>query len=131
MGVVYTASCPTCNYKKDFFLGFGFNSINLFSSAQVLKEEEQKEIHEIDSNREIKDFSVENKLTECTHCNTPERLKEKVVITITKQNGDNLVFGNKCSHCEKELKTYNSLMGVSCPCCKDSSLTFEETGHWD
>ena len=131
MGIVYTASCPTCDYKKDFFLGFGFNSINLFSSAQVLKEEEQKEIHEIVSNREIKDFSVENKLTECLHCDTPEKLKDKTIITITKQNQHNLVFGNKCSDCDEELRIYDTIAEVSCPCCKDSSLTFEETGRWD
>ena len=131
MGIVYRASCPTCNYNKNFCIGFGRNSINLISSARVLREEEQKKVHELVTNREIKDFSVENKLVECAHCDAPEKLKEKSIIKVTKKNGDNLVFGNKCSHCKEELKIYDSLMGVSCPCCKDSSLTFEETGQWD
>lgn len=136
MGTVYTATCPTCNYKKDFFLGSGFRSIDLLSSAQVLCEEEQMDIHKMNDNREISKFVVENKLTECLHCNTHESLKDKTIITVTKQNQHNMVFGNKCSDCGEELQIYDSkkdkgIDKVSCPCCKDSFLTFKETGLWD
>lgn len=130
MGIVYRATCPTCNYKKDFFLGFGLNSINLLSSAQVLSEEEQMDIQKMIGNREISEFLVENKLTECQHCGTPKKLKDKTIIKITKQNQQDLVFGNNCSDCGEELRIYDN-RNVSCPCCKDSCLTFEETGRWD
>lgn len=131
MGTVYTATCATCNYKKDFFLGSGFRSIDLLSSIQVLSVEEQIEIQKMYDNREITKFLVENKLTECSHCDASEKLKDKTIITITKQNSHDLVFGNKCSDCNEELRTYENTNDVSCPCCKDSSLTFEVTGLWD
>lgn len=131
MGTVYTATCPKCNYTGDFCLGYGLSSINLLSSIRVLSENEQKLIEEMISNREISNFLVENKLTECLHCGTSEKLKDKTIITITKQNSHDLVFGNNCSDCSEELLTYENTNDVSCPCCKDSSLTFEETGRWD
>lgn len=136
MGIVYTATCPTCNYKKEFHLGFGLRSIDLLFSAQALSEKEQMDIQKMNDNREISNFLVENKLTECLHCNMPEKLKDKTIITITKPNHHNLVFGNKCSNCRKELQIYDSkkdkgIDKVSCPCCKDSFLTFKETGLWD
>ena len=128
MGTVYTATCHTCNYKNDFCLGFGLRSINLVSSMSVLSVEEQTEIQKMIDSKTIANFDIENKLTECSNCN---ELREKTIITITKQNGSHLVFGNKCTDCKEELHIHDNIDDVSCPCCKDSSLTFEETGRWD
>lgn len=128
MGAVYTATCHTCNYKNDFCLGFGRRSIDLVSSMSVLSVEEQAEIQEMIDSKTIDDFNIENKLIECSHCN---ELREKTIITITKQNGSHFVFGNKCTNCNKELHIHENIDDVSCPCCKDSQLTFNRSGLWD
>ena len=130
MAQVFKGSCPNCQYTRDFFLGFGKMSINLLASLRVLNEQEQKEINTLLNNKQVKDFIVENKLVECTHCEPHEKLKDKTIIKVTKPNGDTLVFGNKCTKCSDDLKTYDSLILVPCPCCQDSTLTFSITGHW-
>lgn len=130
MGTVYTATCTKCNYRGDFCLGFGLSSINLLSSIRVLSDAEQKDIEKMFNNGEIINFQIENKLTECTHCDTHEKLLDKTIITITKPNQQVLVYGNKCTDCHEELRIYDDV-NVSCPCCKDSNLAFTKTGRWD
>ena len=128
MGTVYTATCNTCNYENDFCLGFGMRSINLVSSMSVLSVEEQTEIQEMIDNKTIANFDIENKLTECSNCN---ELREKTIITITKQNGTTLTYGTKCTQCTNAIHIHENINQVSCPCCKQSTLTFMTTGHWD
>ena len=127
MGALYTATCNKCNHQNDFCLGFGRRSIDLVSSMNVHSVEEQNEIQEMINNKSIADFKIENKLTKCSSC--PE-LREKCIITITKQNGVSIIYGTACPECTSNLRVYENLDSVLCPSCKQSTLTFMRTGHW-
>lgn len=128
MGTVYTATCNTCNYQNDFCLGFGRRSIDLVSSMSVLSVEEQNQIQEMINSKTIKDFNIENNLTECSNCN---ELREKTIITIIKQNGTSITYGTQCPSCTNDLRIHDNINQVPCPSCKQSTLTFMRTGHWD
>lgn len=136
MGVMYMATCPKCNYNEQFFLGSGFNSINLFLSIQSLNQEEQEKIKNMEEKGEISCFSVENKLTKCCNCSTFGQLKQKVIVTITDQLHNNYKFGHKCDTCGNELEIYDENItkknnAIMCPKCGEGFLTFNIVGMWD
>ena len=136
MGTVYRATCPKCGYKEQFCLGIGLGGINLFGCIRALSKKEQIEIRKMHENREIASFLVENKLTECRHCKTLNKLKEKTIITITDQDGHSLVFGGQCRDCGRKLHIYDGEVDkdtgkVACPSCGESFLIISKEGHWD
>lgn len=130
MGIIYKASCPECGYETKFFLGGGMLSINLKRSASVLPEDEQEQIAALSDNDRIKDFLVENKMTECKGCKTME---SRTIIDVTEINGKVHRFGDLCSRCNKSLIVYEQ--GAEgeyiCPKCYQGVLVFSEEGLWD
>lgn len=136
MGTVYRATCPKCDYEQQFCLGSGLGGINLLGCIRALSEREQTDIRKMYENREIAHFLVENKLTECCHCNTPNKLKDKTIITITDHNRHTLVFGSQCCDCGRELYIYDGEVDkdpdkVACPSCSESFLIISIEGFWD
>ena len=136
MGTVYRATCPICGYEEQFCLGSGLGGNNLLWCIRALSETEQTEIRKMYENREIASFSVENKLAECRHCHTPDKLKEKTIITITDQNGQSFIFGSHCCDCGQKLHIYDGeehkvTDKVACPSCAESFLIIYKEGLRD
>ena len=135
MGTVYRATCPRCGYEEQFCLGSGLGGNNLLLCMRALSEKEQTDIRKMYENREIANFLVENKLTECRHCNTYNKLKDKTIITITDYNHHSLVFGGQCCDCGRELRIYDGEIDkdpakVACPNCAGSFLIIYKEGLW-
>ena len=136
MGTVYRATCPQCNYEEQFCLGSGLGGINLLSCIRVLSEKEQLHIKKMYENSEISSYLVEKKLTECRHCNTYNKLKDKTIIKIINQHGQCLVYGGQCSDCGRQLHIYDEEVDkdstkVTCPSCAETSLIIYKEGMWD
>lgn len=130
MGIIYKASCPKCGYETKFFLGGGMLSINLMRSASVLSEKEQEQIAVLSESGRIKDFLVENRMTECKECKTME---SRTIIDVTEKNGELHRFGSLCGRCNTALTVYEQGADgeYMCPKCHQGLLMFSEEGLWD
>ncbi len=130
MGELYRASCPACGYDTTLYLGAGFLSINLKRSASVLTEEERAVLLRMTDENEIKEYSIENKVTECTTC---QKIDSQTIIDITRHDGTKCRFGKVCNTCKKEVTIYEDGADgfYMCPKCRQHILELEETGVWD
>lgn len=136
MGTVYRATCPKCDYEEQFCLGSGLGGNNLLWCIGALSKTEQIEVRKMHENRQIASFSVEKKLVECRHCHTPDKLKDKTIITITNHNGQSFVFGSYCNDCGRKLHIYNGeehkdTDKIACPSCRELFLIINKEGFWD
>ena len=136
MGTVFRATCPKCDYEEQFCLGSGLGGINLLSCMRALSEKEQSDIKQMYDKNEIASYVVEKKLTECPHCNTYNKLKDKMIITITNQRSQSLVFGAQCRDCGEKLHIYDEEVDkdsakVTCPSCAESFLIIYKEGLWE
>ena len=136
MGIVYRATCPKCDYEEQFCLGSGLGGNNLLWCIGDLSKTEQIEVRKMHENRQIASFSVEKKLVECRHCHTPDKLKDKTIITITNHHGQNFIFGDYCNDCGRKLHIYDGEQHkdtdkIACPICKELFLIINKEGVWD
>ena len=136
MGTVYRATCPICGYEEQFCLGRGLGGNNLLWCIGALRKTEQIEVRKMHENKQIASFSVEKKLVECRHCHTPDKLKDKTIITITNHNGQSFVFGSHCNYCGRKLHIYDreehkTMDKVACPSCGELFLIINKEGFWD
>jgi len=130
MGKMYKASCPDCGYETTLYLGAGLLSINLKRSALILPEEERVVLLRMTNDNGIKEFSIENKVTECPEC---QKIDSQMIIDITKQNGTTHRFGTLCNTCKKGAIVHEDGADGTylCPKCRQHILELEETGVWD
>lgn len=130
MGERYRASCPVCGYDTTLYLGAGFLSINLKRSASVLTEEERAVLLRMIDDNEVKEYSIINKVTECTAC---QEMDSQTIIDIIRYDGTKCRFGRLCNTCKKEVIVYEDGADgkYMCPKCRQHILELEETGVWD
>ncbi len=130
MGIIYECSCSSCGFKKEFFLGGGFNSCSLERNFKAISVEEREEIEKLQESNLIERFEIENKITKCEKCKI---IGNKTIISIWKKNGEKIIFGNKCNKCKDELIVFDNICvkETTCPQCQKSDADYKEVGHWD
>lgn len=130
MGMRYRLSCSKCNYKKEFDLGSGLGSINLYRNLRLFSEEEQKAILFLKEQKRIGFFQIVSRLSWCEHC---EELLEKAFLEMEGNDEKRYIFGNYCNICGNELKAYekSEIEQIFCPECGEIKLDIKEIGYWD
>ena len=136
MGTVYRVTCPICDYEEQFCLGSGLGGNNLLGCIGALSKAEQIKVRKMYESKRIAHFTVENKLAECRRCRTPDKLKNKTIVTITTYSGQRFIFGSCCNDCGQKLHIYDIEQHkvtdqVACPSCKELFLIINKEGYWD
>ncbi|MBR5229317.1 MAG: hypothetical protein IKW01_00555 [Firmicutes bacterium] len=138
MGVIYRATCPSCEYTSDFHLGGGLSSINLPFLLKVLSEADRAAVEKMNEEGRISSVMGTNELVKACDCGVGNNaagqppLTAKMILAVTDKEGSTHLFGHKCADCGKELIRYPDITKpVPCPVCGNSHLEFRTIGHWD
>lgn len=128
MGNIFHFTCRECDYNTELKLGAGMLSVNTSAVEGLLNEEDLSKWNTLKESESIDFFSWERKPANCNNC---KEYISVVSVKIRTIDGRDIMLGNRCDKCNKNVDTMELNEHMICPICNKNTVTLRVKGRWD